>query len=257
VTASERQTGDADGRAGAGGNHHPLLEQRLVDVDEPRPRADRGGAGRLVHGDGVHACQVDDDSLAGRVARVAVAARSRDDADRVPARPAHRAPHVLSRLAEDDGAGTHAVVARAVETASRVVGGVLRSDDRALDELRQLDEPRVDSRSRTDSDPAGQRDRRTGAHRDPSRADDQFAPVEPLRRGVRHRVESVPCPTGSCECPAQSPKLVPTSSPGWCQTPCLRCDVPTGPRPRRAGCAGTCPPVSRASARSRTPRADA
>jgi hypothetical protein len=65
-----------------------------------------------------------------------VASRSRDHADRVPARPAHRAPHVLSRLAEDDGAGTHAVVARAVEPPGRVVGRVLRSNDRALDELR-------------------------------------------------------------------------------------------------------------------------
>ena len=201
MTASEREPGDADARARAGGNHHSLLEQRLVDIDEPRSRADRGGTGRVVDRDPAHPGHVDDDSLAGRVAGVTVPARACDDADRVSPRPAHGAPDVLRRLAEHDRAGTDAVVARAVKTARRVVGAVGRRDDGSLNELRQLDEPWIDGRPPADRHPTGKAYERAGANSEPSPAGEQLASVESLRPGVRHRVGSVPRSPQLCEFP--------------------------------------------------------
>ena len=256
VTPSEREPGDADARARAGGNDHPLLEQSLIDIDERRSRADRGGTGRVVDRDRVHPGHVDHDSLAGRVAGVTVPARACDDSDRVPPRPAHGAPDVLRRLAEHDRAGTDAVVARAVgRRRAGVVSAVGRRDDGSLHELRQLDEPLVDGRSPADRHPTGKGYERAGAHSEPSPAGEQLASVESLRPGVRHRVGSVPRSPHLCEFPRSDREPLTNDSTGvvsdtasgqsrLSRRPSLPASrARAGPPLRRAVCAGTCRPA--------------
>src|SRR5439155_5577095 len=136
---------------------------------------------------------VDDDSFAGRVAGVTVAARTRDDADRVPPRPAHRPPDVLGRLAEDDRAGTDAVVARAVEEPRGVVGGVRGRHDRPLNQFGELDETRIRRRARAGRDPPWERGQRAGADREPSTADEQLAAVEAFGHSRSSRATASTC----------------------------------------------------------------
>src|SRR3954463_2529351 len=115
MAAAERQPRDADGRTGSSRDHPAVLEQLLVDVDQSRARADRSRSRRGIRRDAAQTRDVDDDAAASGIARVAMSSGPRDDTDRVPLRPAHRAPDILCRLAEDNRPWADRVVARAVE----------------------------------------------------------------------------------------------------------------------------------------------
>src|SRR3954471_23687570 len=104
MAAAERQPRDADRRTRSSRDHHAVLEQLLVDVDQSRAGADRSRSSRRIRRDAAQTRDVDDDPAAGGIARVAMSSRARDDTDRVPLRPAHRAPDILRRLAEDNRA---------------------------------------------------------------------------------------------------------------------------------------------------------
>src|SRR2546428_9933655 len=95
VTATERQTGDPDGRTRAFGDGDAFQREPLHHVDQAGARTDRRGAVSVVDADSAHPREVDDNTTARRVARVAVPAGPRDDSDRVTPRPAHGPPDVL------------------------------------------------------------------------------------------------------------------------------------------------------------------
>jgi hypothetical protein len=74
---AERQPGDPDRRAGAGGDRQTVTVKPLVDVAEQRPGLDRGKA--VGDRDGAHLAHVDQDSAGRRAAGETVPAAPRSD----------------------------------------------------------------------------------------------------------------------------------------------------------------------------------
>ena len=83
------------------GNHPASVGKRRVDVEQVRA-GPRGRPPVRCDRDGMDARDVDDHAARRGVAAVAVAPRARNDADVVPARPAHGLLHVGERFAKRD-----------------------------------------------------------------------------------------------------------------------------------------------------------
>ena len=144
MTSAECQPRDPNRGTRPRGHGDPFQRKPLHNVDQAGARTDRRGSRGVVDADCVQSRDIHDHTAAGREAGVAVPAGPRHDANRVTPRPAHGSPDVLRGIAEHDRTGTDAVVARAVEAAGRVVGGVSGRDDRPLNQSGELDEPGVD-----------------------------------------------------------------------------------------------------------------
>src|SRR6266536_3455283 len=125
--AAEGQAGDADGRTHSRALRQPAPRSLVVDVDQPRARADRSAVAG-VDGDAVQPGDVHDHAGRRRVAAVAVAAGARDDPDLVLPRPVDGPLNVPQGLAERDRTRLHGVEARVEEHASLVVAGVAADD---------------------------------------------------------------------------------------------------------------------------------
>ena len=134
--AAEHQPAERHRRAGSGRDRHAAAGQRGVDRQRARARADRRGS--VLDADVVEAAQVHDDrAVAGRVAVVAVAARTADERDVVAVGPAHHGAHVGAVADADDRGRATAVPARVEHDAGVVVAAVAGREDAAADRVAQ------------------------------------------------------------------------------------------------------------------------
>ena len=157
-----------------------MRAERVVDVAEPRGRADDG-----LFRDDAHARElreVDDDAGRRRVAAVAVPARLGDDVDAGLARPLHDLADVLRVERLHDRERVDAVVEAVEDEAGGVVRRLAGREHRAADDLVERLDPRIDGAAS-----GGDRhvaERRHGEHGgQPGRAGDELTAGQLL---VRH-----------------------------------------------------------------------
>jgi hypothetical protein len=126
-TAAERQARDPDGRAATARDRQAVRVEGVVDVAEPRPRADRRRAVRDLHR--AQRRDVDDDALGRGAPREAVPAAA--DCHREPgaARERERRGDVLRAGAADDRRRAGVAEARDRRPAERLVARPARPHD--------------------------------------------------------------------------------------------------------------------------------
>ena len=172
--AAERKARDPDRRTRAAGNRDAVLRQCVVHVDEAGARADGCARARNLHL--VEPGHVgNDDAVAARIARIAVAAAPRHDVDSLRPRPADDLLHIAARCAIRDRARLQVIEARIPEEPRTRVTSAARHDHVAVEQSREPLHRRVGHcRARP------RRQRRHGT--DGRRALQELAPVHRPRR---------------------------------------------------------------------------
>ncbi len=151
--AAEREAGDADGRARAGGDRGSVRRELRVDVDQSRAGADRRASVRDA--DPAQAPEIDDEPVARRIARVTVTARASDDRNAVPLRPQHGPAHVVRVRRPEHGEWADPVEARVEEEPRVLVRRSRRLEQRAADDLRERAQPGIAGSGCAPDEPPG------------------------------------------------------------------------------------------------------
>ena len=127
--AAQGEAGDADRRAGPARHPAAVRRQPVVEVDQPGPRADGGGAPADVHPG--HPGHVDDQAAGRGPARVAVPATPGRDRDAELAHEGQAGRYVVRVAAIRDAGRMQRVESRVEQPLGHGVGGLTRTDQGA------------------------------------------------------------------------------------------------------------------------------